>query len=131
VVRDGLSTWYSSSLDQVRDERTDVVRPAVSDGRVRIGWTSRTQPHSIVVGIPARAVARRRRDQPRPTDRSRGTTASPIFRRESSTSDTGRLLWTVEEVEFLAARHADVRVGVEIGVDGTITEVPLELRANT
>ncbi|CAB4952104.1 unannotated protein [freshwater metagenome] len=49
-------TWYSSSLDQPGDDLTAVVRPAVADGRVGLGWTARTDPHSVVVGIPLPAV---------------------------------------------------------------------------
>jgi signal transduction histidine kinase len=49
-------TWYSSSLDQAGDDLTDAVRPAVSEGSVGLGWTSRTEPHSIVVGIPLPSV---------------------------------------------------------------------------
>ncbi len=49
-------TWYSSSLDQSGDDLTAVVQPAVADGRVGLGWTARTDPHSVVVGIPLPAV---------------------------------------------------------------------------
>ena len=49
-------TWFSSALDQSGDDLTAVVRAAVADGTVGIGWTARTDPHSVVVGIPLPAV---------------------------------------------------------------------------
>lgn len=48
--------WYSSSLDLPADGVTSVVRPAVQGGSVSLGWTDRTHPSSIVVGIPLPAV---------------------------------------------------------------------------
>ncbi|HEY0645776.1 MAG TPA: HAMP domain-containing sensor histidine kinase [Nocardioides sp.] len=54
VHRDGQ--WYSSSLDQSGETLTAVVRPTVEDGSVGLGWTDRTDPHAVVVGIPLAAV---------------------------------------------------------------------------
>ncbi|MDR7252608.1 signal transduction histidine kinase [Nocardioides sp. BE266] len=48
--------WYSSSLDQSGEALTAVVRPVVDDGSVGLGWTSRTQPNAVVVGIPLPTV---------------------------------------------------------------------------
>ena len=48
--------WYSSSLDQSGEALTAVVRPAVTDGSVGLGWTGRTEPNAVVVGIPLPAV---------------------------------------------------------------------------
>jgi signal transduction histidine kinase len=54
VHRDGQ--WYSSSLDQSGETLTAVVRPMVEGGSVGLGWTGRTDPHAVVVGIPLPAV---------------------------------------------------------------------------
>jgi signal transduction histidine kinase len=54
VHRDGR--WYSSSLDQSGETLTAVVRAMVDDGSVGLGWTDRTDPHAVVVGIPLAAV---------------------------------------------------------------------------
>jgi two-component system sensor histidine kinase MtrB len=54
VRRDG--TWYSSSLDQSGEDLTEVVRPLVAGGEVGVGWTSQTEPHAVVVGVPLPAV---------------------------------------------------------------------------
>ncbi|MCP3423264.1 ATP-binding protein [Nocardioides pinisoli] len=54
VQRDGQ--WYSSSLDQSGETLTSVVRPIVAGGAVGLGWTDRTDPHAVVVGIPLPAV---------------------------------------------------------------------------
>lgn len=54
VRRDG--SWYSSSLDQSGEDLTEVVRPLVANGEVGVGWTSQTDPHAVVVGIPLPAV---------------------------------------------------------------------------
>lgn len=54
VHRDGQ--WYSSSLDQSGETLTDVVRSAVDKGSVGLGWTDRTDPHAVVVGIPLATV---------------------------------------------------------------------------
>ncbi len=48
--------WYSSTLDQSGETLTAVVRPTVDDGSVGLGWTERTAPHAVVVGIPLPAV---------------------------------------------------------------------------
>ena len=48
--------WYSSTLDQSGETLTAVVRPTVADGSVGLGWTDRTTPHAVVVGIPIPAV---------------------------------------------------------------------------
>lgn len=48
--------WYSSSLDQSGETLTSVVRPTVEEGDVGLGWTDRTDPHAVVVGIPLPAV---------------------------------------------------------------------------
>lgn len=48
--------WYSSSIDQSGETLTAVVRPTVEDGAVGLGWTGRTDPHAVVVGIPLPAV---------------------------------------------------------------------------
>ena len=48
--------WYSSSLDRPGDELTASVRPTVESGSVALSWTSLTDPHAIVVGIPLPAV---------------------------------------------------------------------------
>ena len=45
-----------ASLDLPADGVTSVVRPAVQGGSVSLGWTDRTHPSSIVVGIPLPAV---------------------------------------------------------------------------
>ena len=54
VHRDGQ--WYASSLDQSGETLTSVVRATVESGSVGLGWTDRTDPHAIVVGIPLPAV---------------------------------------------------------------------------
>jgi signal transduction histidine kinase len=54
VHRDGQ--WYSSSLDQSGESLTAVIRPTVEGGAVGLGWTGRTDPHAVVVGIPLPAV---------------------------------------------------------------------------
>jgi signal transduction histidine kinase len=48
--------WYSSSLDQSGETLTSVVRSTVEGGSVGLGWTDRTDPHAVVVGIPLPAV---------------------------------------------------------------------------
>jgi two-component system sensor histidine kinase MtrB len=48
--------WYSSSLDPAADDVTSVVSPAVEDGSVGLGWTGRTDPSSVIVGVPLPAV---------------------------------------------------------------------------
>ena len=48
--------WYSSTLDQSGETLTSVVRPYVAGGTVGLGWTDRTDPHAVVVGIPLPAV---------------------------------------------------------------------------
>ena len=48
--------WYSSTLDQSGETLTSVVRPYVERGTVGLGWTDRTDPHAVVVGIPLPAV---------------------------------------------------------------------------
>jgi signal transduction histidine kinase len=50
------SRWYSSSLDRPGDELTASVRPSVERGSVALAWTSRTEPHAVVVGIPLPSV---------------------------------------------------------------------------
>lgn len=52
--RDG--EWYSSSLELPAETLASVVRPTVQDGSAGLGWSDRTQPSSIVVGIPVPAV---------------------------------------------------------------------------
>ncbi|WP_299932050.1 HAMP domain-containing sensor histidine kinase [uncultured Nocardioides sp.] len=54
VRQDG--SWYSSTLDQSGEDLTEVVRPLVAEGEVGVGWTSRTEPHAVVVGVPLPAV---------------------------------------------------------------------------
>jgi signal transduction histidine kinase len=54
VRRDGQ--WYSSSLDGAGPAMTSGVRPIVDDGQVAVGWTSASDPHAVVVGIPLPAV---------------------------------------------------------------------------
>ncbi len=49
-------TWYSSSLERPGHELTSVVRPAVDRGSVAVAWTDRTDPNSVVVGVPLPAV---------------------------------------------------------------------------
>ena len=49
-------TWYSSSLDSPGQELTSSVRPDVEGGSVSVGWTDRTDPNAVVVGIPLPAV---------------------------------------------------------------------------
>ncbi|RYB92286.1 HAMP domain-containing histidine kinase [Nocardioides glacieisoli] len=48
--------WYSSSLDQPGEALTAVVRPTVDGGSAGLGWTGRTDPHAVVVGIPLPSV---------------------------------------------------------------------------
>lgn len=48
--------WYSSSLDQSGAALTAVVRATVDDGSVGLGWTARTDPRAVVVGIPLPSV---------------------------------------------------------------------------
>ena len=48
--------WYSSSLDQSGEALTAVVRPTVDGGSAGLGWTGRTDPHAVVVGIPLPSV---------------------------------------------------------------------------
>lgn len=48
--------WYSSSLDQSGEALTAVVRPTVDEGSVGLGWTARTDPRAVVVGIPLPSV---------------------------------------------------------------------------
>lgn len=54
VRRDG--EWYSSALDSAGPELTADVQPAVEQGAVGIGWTDRTDPSAVVVGVPLPAV---------------------------------------------------------------------------
>lgn len=48
--------WYSSSLDQSGEALTAVVRPTVDGGSAGLGWTGRTDPHAVVVGIPLPSI---------------------------------------------------------------------------
>ena len=48
--------WYSSSLDSLGPELTEVVQSVVAGGSVGVGWTDATEPHSVVVGVPLPAV---------------------------------------------------------------------------
>ena len=54
VRRDGQ--WYSSSLDGTGPAMTSGLRSIVADGGVAIGWTSATDPHAVIVGVPLPAV---------------------------------------------------------------------------
>ncbi|SED14467.1 Signal transduction histidine kinase [Nocardioides exalbidus] len=54
-VRSG-GQWYSSTLDQSGEGLTAVVREVVAGGSVGLGWTDRTDPHAVVVGIPLPTV---------------------------------------------------------------------------
>ncbi|WP_395690698.1 ATP-binding protein [Nocardioides sp.] len=48
--------WYSSSLDSAGPDLTSTVQPVVGQGQVGVGWTTATDPSSVVVGIPLPAV---------------------------------------------------------------------------
>jgi signal transduction histidine kinase len=54
VRRDGQ--WYSSALDSAGPELTADVQPVVARGSVGFGWTDKTDPPAVVVGIPLPAV---------------------------------------------------------------------------
>jgi signal transduction histidine kinase len=54
VRRDGQ--WYSSALDSAGPELTADVQPVVVNGSVGFGWTDKTDPPAVVVGIPLPAV---------------------------------------------------------------------------
>ncbi|HEY0903591.1 MAG TPA: HAMP domain-containing sensor histidine kinase, partial [Marmoricola sp.] len=48
--------WYSSQLDSAGPELTAEVQPVVADGAAALGWTDRTDPSAVVVGVPLPAV---------------------------------------------------------------------------
>ncbi len=54
VRRDGQ--WYSSSLDGTGPAMTSGLRSIVAEGGVAIGWSSATDPHAVIVGVPLPAV---------------------------------------------------------------------------
>ncbi|WP_296604971.1 HAMP domain-containing sensor histidine kinase [Nocardioides sp.] len=48
--------WYSSQLDSAGPELTAEVQPVVAEGSAALGWTDRTDPSAVVVGVPLPAV---------------------------------------------------------------------------